>query len=76
MIGKKIGDSLLGGEVLSFYKWQGDVKVFLDETRKKIDDMAASWTEEEKNACLEETMNTFKYGSTLMSYLRAPPTQR
>ena len=72
MIGKKMGDSLLGGEVLSFYKWQGDVKTLLDETRRKIDVMAASWSEDEKKECLEETLNTFKYGSNLMSYLRDP----
>ncbi len=72
MIGKKMGDTLLGGEVLSFYRWQGDVKTFLDETRKKIDAMANSWTEVEKKECLEETLNTFKYGSSLMSYLRDP----
>ena len=72
MIGKKMGDTLLEGKVLSFYKWEGDVKIFMDETRKKIDAMAATWTEAERKECLEETMNTFKYGSSLMSYLRNP----
>lgn len=73
MIGKKMSDKLLGGTELNFYKWKdGDVKVLLDNTRKNIDVMAKAWTAEEKQACLEETMACFKYGGSLMVYMRAP----
>lgn len=35
--------------------------------------MAVSWNAEEKQACLEETLACFMYGSSLMSYIRPPP---
>ncbi len=44
----------------------------LDGTRVKIDAMAAAWTPEEKQACLEETMNCFRYGGSLVAYMRPP----
>ena len=44
----------------------------LDGTRVKIDVMAVAWTPEEKQACLEETMNCFRYGGSLMGYMRPP----
>ena len=72
MIGKKMADKLLEGKILKFYQWEGDVKALLDETRKKIDSMALKWTPEEKQACLEETMACFRYGGSLMVYMKAP----
>ena len=72
MIGKKIGNSLFDGEVLDFYKWEGDVKEYLEKTREKIDGMAKGWSEEEKQLCKEETSSTFRYGGSLMTYLREP----
>ena len=72
MIGKKIGDSLFDGKVLEFYQWNGDVRESLESTRKKIDDMADEWNEEEKRLCMDETSCTFRYGGGLMTYLREP----
>lgn len=72
MIGKKMADKLLGGSVLKFYEWEGDVKVLLDNTRKSIDAMAATWSQQEKQACLEETAACFKFGGSLMVYMRPP----
>ena len=72
MIGKKIGDSLFDGKVLEFYQWNGDVRQSLESTRKKIDDMADEWNEEEKRLCMDETACTFRYGGGLMTYLREP----
>lgn len=72
MIGKSMADKLLEGKVLRFYQWDGDVKELLDGTRIKIDQMALQWTPEEKQACLEETMNCFRYGGSLMVYMRPP----
>jgi len=72
MIGKKMADKLLDGNTLKFYQWEGDVKELLDETRKKLDTMANAWSADEKQACLEETMACFKYGGSLMTYMKAP----
>ena len=41
-------------------------------TVKKIDDIAATWSPEEKLACLEETGMSFRYSGALMVYLRPP----
>lgn len=74
MIGAKMAELLLEKKVLKFYSWDGDVKQLLDETRRKIDVIANTWTAEEKQKCLEETMLSFKYGGMLMSALK-PPAQ-
>lgn len=74
MIGAKMAELLLEKKVLKFYSWEGDVKQLLDETRGKIDVIANTWTAEEKQQCLEETMPSFKYGGMLMSALK-PPAQ-
>lgn len=50
--------------------------MLLDDTRVKIDGMAVTWTAEEKQACLEETLSCFMYGSSLMAYIRPPPVPR
>ena len=72
MIGKRLSDNLLDGKVLNFYQWNGDVNLLLDGTKKKIDLMANQWSEEDKKACLEETMSCFKYGGSLMTYISPP----
>ena len=41
-------------------------------TVKKIDELAATWTAEEKQTCLEETGMSFRYSGALMVYLRPP----
>lgn len=50
--------------------------MLLDGTRVKIDDMAVHWSAEEKQACLEETLSCFMFGSSLMSYIRPPPVPK
>lgn len=72
MIGKKMSDLLLEGTTLKFYQWEGDVKELLDATKSKIDVIANSWDADEKQACLEETMNCFRYGGALMTYMKPP----
>lgn len=72
MIGAKMAEKLLDKQVLEFYKWEGDVRAYLDNARMAIDAMATSWNEEEKQACLEETMACFKYSGSLMSYMKPP----
>lgn len=45
-------------------------KEHLDGVRIEIDKMAVTWSVEEKEACLQETLSCFKYGSALMVYIR------
>jgi heme oxygenase len=75
MIGKKMGDMLFGGKVLSFYQWEEDVGVCLERTREKIDAMVEEWSDVQKRECLEETLSTFEYGGAIMAYLREPATR-
>lgn len=77
-IGKRMCASLLEGRGLKFYSWDGEgvegvkVKFMLEDTKAKIDALAAQWTDEEKQACLEETAACFRYGGSLMVYMKPP----
>jgi len=103
MIGRRMCDTLLGGHLLHFYRWEqpdthtatenhhhheqghhasgsgsGDRSVIeglLAGVREKIDRMALSWTEEEKQKCIDETPNAFRYGGGLLSHLAKPPKE-
>lgn len=75
MIGKRMSDKLLEGKTLNFYKWSnGDVKILLDNTRQKIDEIALTWNDAEKEDCLSETQACFIYGGSLMTYIKPPPS--
>jgi hypothetical protein len=52
-----------------FYKWEGNVKSHLDGVREKLNEMAKGWSEEEKQACLEETPVTFKMSGSLLKLI-------
>ena len=52
---------------LSPSRWE-----LLPALRTKIDEMAAGWSREEKDACLDQTANSFRYSGGLLSYLRDP----
>eukprot|EP00640_Fibrocapsa_japonica_P004214 CAMPEP_0113936756 /NCGR_PEP_ID=MMETSP1339-20121228/3568_1 /TAXON_ID=94617 /ORGANISM="Fibrocapsa japonica" /LENGTH=236 /DNA_ID=CAMNT_0000939307 /DNA_START=248 /DNA_END=958 /DNA_ORIENTATION=+ /assembly_acc=CAM_ASM_000762 len=67
MIGQKMAQLLLDSHTLDFYKWDGDVKAMGAAVLKNVDEMAATWTDEQKQACLEQTKNSFKYSGSLMS---------
>jgi heme oxygenase len=70
MIGKLMSDKLLEGQPLQFYMWDGDVSELLADVRKTIDDMAAGWTEEEKEECLNQTEDAFMAGGSVLESLR------
>lgn len=40
-------------------QWEGDVKEKLDAVRKQLDAMAAQWSRQEKDECVQETKATF-----------------
>jgi heme oxygenase len=70
MIGKSLAKELLDDHELDFYQWTGDVKAMLGAATEKIDAIAFNWTPEEKNECLEETGPAFRYGGSMMAYIR------
>ena len=73
MIGAKMSTDLLDGAELAFYQWPaGDVKDLLDAVRKSLDDVAAGWDREQKDACVAETPRSFQYSGSLLVYLRGP----
>ena len=69
MIGKKVADECLDGKELAFYKWEGDVKEYMGRVRDTINLCAESWTQEEKQACLDETAESFKKAGALLGLI-------
>ncbi|KAJ6810628.1 heme oxygenase 1, chloroplastic-like [Iris pallida] len=66
MIGKKVAEKILNKKELEFYKWDGDLSQLLQNVRDKINQVANSWSREEKNHCLEETEKSFKYSGEIL----------
>lgn len=69
MIGKKVSEVALDGWMGEFYKWEGDVRKLLDAVRNSLNMMADDWSQEEKQACLEETPTTFKDSGSLLQLI-------
>ena len=74
MIGKRMADLMLDGRTLDFYQWsKGDVdKELLPALRLQIDRLANTWSREQKDACLAETADSFKYGGALLQHISRP----
>eukprot|EP00798_Chlamydomonas_sp_ICE-L_P005182 gene5182-33577_t len=66
MIGKKFSKLILGGKDLGFYQYDGDMNEKLDGVRKSINEMAETWSEEEKAHCLEATEASFRFSGGIM----------
>ncbi|GBF99094.1 heme oxygenase chloroplastic-like [Raphidocelis subcapitata] len=69
MIGSKVASMILDGAELEFYKYNGDVGQLLDAVRVKINELAESWTPQQKEHCLKETAATFKSSGSLMGFI-------
>ncbi|KIZ03427.1 heme oxygenase [Monoraphidium neglectum] len=69
MIGSKVSSMILDNAELEFYKYDGDVAPLLDAVRSKINALSESWTREQKDHCLQETADTFKYSGSLMPFI-------
>jgi heme oxygenase len=67
MIGKNLANSLLAGKELKFYQYDGDVNQLLDTVRANLNDLAESWTREQKDHCLQETADAFKWSGKVMA---------
>ncbi|ONK59512.1 uncharacterized protein A4U43_C08F7190 [Asparagus officinalis] len=66
MIGKKVAEKILDKKELEFYKWDGELSQLLQNVREKLNQVANSWSREEKNHCLEETEKSFKYSGEIL----------
>lgn len=66
MIGQKVASMILDSHQLNFYQWDGDLNVMLDAVRGSINKLAESWTPQQKEHCLQETLDTFKCSGQLM----------
>jgi len=69
MIGQTVMDSVFGGHLFEFYKWERDVKEILTEVKAKIDTVADKWTREQKDASLAATGETFNKSGALLRVL-------
>jgi heme oxygenase len=70
MIGKQMSALLLDKVTLKFYQWeQGDVNVLKTVVKDNIENLAQTFTDEQKLACEEETANAFRYAGAINMYL-------
>lgn len=69
MIGKHMSTLLLDKKTLEFYKWDGNINKIKADVKSSIEEMAASWSREEKDLCVEATAGAFKGGGMLNAYL-------
>lgn len=69
MIGKRMASILLEKKTLEFYKWDGDINSIKETVKGSIEDMAAGWSREQKDRCVEGTMGAFKGGGGINAYL-------
>lgn len=65
-IGKKVAEMILDGRELEFYKWDGELSQLLGAVKENLNKVAEEWTREEKNKCLKETENSFKYSGKIL----------
>ncbi|XP_066377886.1 heme oxygenase 1, chloroplastic-like [Miscanthus floridulus] len=69
MIGKKVSEKILNKKELEFYKWEGNLSHLLQNVRNKLNEVASSWSREEKDHCLEETEKSFAYSGGLLRHI-------
>jgi len=62
MIGKKMANLLLADKTLEFYKWKGDLQQMKEGVKGDIESMAATWSREEKDDCVNQTRYAFRGG--------------
>ncbi|CAB9500205.1 Heme oxygenase 1, chloroplastic [Seminavis robusta] len=69
MIGKQMSALLLEKKTLEFYKWDGDLNEIKGRVKESIEAMAATWSQEEKDACVAGTADAFRGGGMINAYL-------
>ena len=69
MIGKKMASLLLDKKTLEFYQWDGDLNEVKATVKGNIEKMAADWSREEKDMCINATKDAFRGGGGINAYL-------
>lgn len=69
MIGKQMSSLLLDNRTLEFYKWDGNINKIKADVKNSIEELAASWSREEKDLCVGATASAFQGGGMLNAYL-------
>jgi len=69
MIGKRMASMLLEKKTLEFYKWDGNLNQVKGTVKESIEKMAAEWSREEKDMCINATMDAFRGGGGINAYL-------
>jgi heme oxygenase len=69
MIGKQMSALLLDKKTLEFYKWDGDLNKIKATVKNDIEEMAARWSREEKDQCVDATAAAFRGGGAINGYL-------
>ncbi|KAG0590405.1 hypothetical protein M758_1G092800 [Ceratodon purpureus] len=65
-IGKQVAQQILDGRELEFYKWDGELSELLGAVKVNLNKVAEEWTREQKDHCLKETENSFKYSGKIL----------
>ena len=60
---------LLDKKTLEFYKWEGDLNEIKARVKGYIEDMAATWSKDERTECVDATPDTFRYAGAINKYL-------
>ena len=68
----QVSGSLFGSHEFEFYTYETDMKQLLDGVREKINEVAESWSREEKDLCLEETEKSFAYSGSILRNIVLP----
>jgi heme oxygenase len=71
MIGKKVSETVLDGAQLEFYKYRGELKELLEGVRDNLNEVAETWTDQQKEHCLQETTESFKYSGAILRSIAA-----
>lgn len=69
MIGKQMSALLLEKLTLEFYKWDGDLNEIKGRVKEDIEEMAASWSQDEKDECVAATADAFRGGGGINANL-------
>jgi len=69
MIGKKMSSLLLDKKTLEFYKWEGNLNEIKSTVKGTFEKMAAKWSREEKDECINQTASAFRGGGGLNKYI-------
>lgn len=50
-------------------KWEGNINELKDRVKGDIEDLAAGWSQEEKDECVAATAATFRFAGAINKYL-------